>query len=362
MNARRAIQIGIGIAFLVVLGLFMVTYKVEFSERAVLTTFGEARSGEAKGPGLHFKLPPPFQSVTKYDTRVQFVATRAETQQTADNRQVIVEAFALWRVSDPLLFFRTFSNAGDRAEEHFREAENRLRDILRSTLSVTGRFGLSDLFPVGDAPSRMGELETLMLASIRRSSVGDAGNLGEYGIEVVQAGVSRVLLPQETSKAVIERMRENRNRLVRQIESAGQAEADTIRRRAEEAKRRIIAFAEARASELKARGDIEAAEFIALLDEAPELAVYMKQLDLLRNSAARRTTLILPSSAMGLEATDPTNMRGGGLGVSQSLIRKLNGGSGELSLGPAQRAPGASGGDGRAAEAAEREQEASDGR
>jgi hypothetical protein len=50
------------------------------------------------------------------------MTVKLETQQTADAKQVVIESFCNWRVADPLVFFRKFSNAGDRSEEHFRKA------------------------------------------------------------------------------------------------------------------------------------------------------------------------------------------------------------------------------------------------
>src|SRR5262245_35688907 len=100
------------------------TYTVRFTETAVLTTFGKASEADViKEPGLGLKATDPIQSVTKYDKRVRLLTVKLETQQTADSKQVIVEGFCTWRVDDPLKFFQSFSNAGDRADEHYRKAE-----------------------------------------------------------------------------------------------------------------------------------------------------------------------------------------------------------------------------------------------
>ncbi len=312
-------RIILGVLFLAAIVSFMVTYRVEFYERGVLTTFGRAsEDGRAQGPGLHVKWPYPFQSVTKYDTRIQFVDTRAETQQTADSKQIIVEAFCLWRVSDPLAFFRRFSNAGDRAEEHFREAEVILRDTLRSALSATGRYTLADLYPAGGGVSKLPELERSVLSAMTHGDAADGGatpegvgvGLRAYGIEVVHAGISRVLLPQETSKAVIERMRENRNRLVAEIESAGEAEAQAIKTKAENQAKTIRSFAQRRAREIEALGDIEAAPYIASMSSNPSFAVFLKNLEMLSQILPSKATLVVESRFPGLEVLDPSSMTG----------------------------------------------------
>lgn len=303
MSGKQLLRIALGALFLVALGSFMVTYQVDFTEKAVLTTFGKASGdGNAKEPGLHLKLPYPFQSVTKYDTRTRFVETRAETQLTSDEKQIIVELFCLWRVTDPLAFFRKFSNAGERADQHFFAAEGLLRDMLRSRAAAVGQFSLTQLFPPDRSPSMLAELEEMM-----RGGMVEAG---AYGLAIEQVGVSRVLLPQETSEAVIQRMQENRNALVSEIESQGQSRAEKIRSEAELLAQTIRSFAEARAQEIRAQGDIEAKEFFAQMDEHPELAVFLKQLDLYREALMKKATLVITGQFPGLTALDPSVMTG----------------------------------------------------
>ncbi len=314
---RKFVKIGLGIVFAIVLIAYMFTFRVEFTERAVLTTFGHAsEDGDALGPGLHFKWPYPFQSVTKYDTRIHFVESVAETQQTADDKQIIVEAFCFWRVSNPLEFFRRFSNAGDRSIQHFREAEEILKNTLRSGLAETGQYGLNELFPADGGESKLGQLEDAVLLAVRSAAASDGVadgapvGLAAYGIEVVEVGISRILLPQKTTDSVISRMQENRSRLVVAIESKGTAEADRIKNDAQAIASTIRSFAKRRAREIEALGDIEAAPYIARLDSHPEFAIYLEKMATMAEITPAKTTWVLPSSAFGLEFIDPTNLSG----------------------------------------------------
>src|SRR6185295_11334456 len=109
----------------------------------------------------------PIQSVTKYDTRTRFLQTKAEQQQTADSRQVTVEAFCTWRVSDPLQFFKSFSNAGDRAQDHYDKARSTLSANLRSALGEISRYSMGDLFTPDTKASKLAELEQRILATLR---------------------------------------------------------------------------------------------------------------------------------------------------------------------------------------------------
>lgn len=341
MRAKAIVLWTLVVLFVVAMLSFMVTYSVRFTEAAVVTTFGKAAEGtEAKKPGLHFKLPYPFQSVTKYDTRLQIVKTRGETQQTSDDKTIIVEAYCLWRVSDPLKFFTRFGNAGDRAEEHFGQAEDQLRGRLRGALTLTGRYELSDLF--GKDGSKLPELERAMMTRLQGgdgdTAPGEAqanASLDGLGIEVVEVGISRVLLANEITERVIERMIANRNRLVREIESRGQAEAESIRSNAEANAQRIIAFAEQRANEIMAKGDREAAQYIAAMKDNPELAIFLKNLDMMRNALAKQTTLVFATDTPGFGLIEPTALDG--LGDREvpvdNLVERLGGGREPVAAG-----------------------------
>ena len=90
----------LGIALLLVLLAYFVTFKVNFNEVVVLTTFGKAgpdavyEGGEDAGGvlgNLHFKWPPPIQMTTSYDQCVKILEDRLEEQQTADKKSIIGE-------------------------------------------------------------------------------------------------------------------------------------------------------------------------------------------------------------------------------------------------------------------------------
>lgn len=304
---KRIVPIALTVIFLLAMLSFTVTYSVRFTEAAVVTTFGKAsEESTITEPGLRFKLPYPIQTVTTYDTRMRLLQTRAEAQQTQDDKQIIVEAFLTWRVSDPLKFFERFSNSGGRAEDHFDAAERTLQSLLAGAMSETGKYALSDLFtPTGD--SKLPELEGRILAALQQPQ-GTGRSIADYGIEAASVGIHRVRLAQETTQAVNDRMAANRDRLAKAIESAGDAEAEAIRARARESRERILAFAQRRAKEIEAEGNVAAAQFQAQMNEYPDLAVFLKNLDLIRAAFSDRTTVILSTDSPGLRLLDPEAM------------------------------------------------------
>lgn len=298
---RRFAVVVLAVVFVAALLSYTVTYTVRFTERAVLTTFGKAGEGAIKEqPGLKFKWPSPIQSVTKYDTRLRFLQARSQTQQTADNRQIVVEAYCTWRVADPLKFFQRFSNAGDRASEHYRKADETLQSALRSAIGATSRYPMTQLFSAEPGGTKLPALEKDILTAM--TAVDKTGeSLSAYGVKVEDVGINRVVLPEETTKAVFERMGTNRERLAQEIIGRGDAEAQGIRSTAEMQARNIRSFADARAQEIRNIGDEEAAEYLSKMKENPELAVFLKNMEFLREVLAKRITLVLPQSTPGLE-------------------------------------------------------------
>jgi len=286
---------------LVIVGGFLVymcSFTVRFTEAAVVTTFGQADAEDViTEPGLRFKWPAPIQSTTVYDVRSRFLQTRSETQQTADDRQIVVEAFLAWRVKDPLLFYQRFrGSSGTSAREHYDNAQKQLTDLLRSAMSEVSKYRLGDLFAADIEQSRLAQLEKDILTRLREPPARGGSNVEQYGVDVVIVGINSVVLPEETTKQVFERMRENRKRLAAKAESEGQALATAIRSEAENSAKRIREFAKYRADQIRNRGDEEAAPYFKALQEDPDLAVFLNELQLLREGFGRQTTLVLPQS------------------------------------------------------------------
>ncbi|MCH7791897.1 MAG: hypothetical protein IID31_06425 [Planctomycetes bacterium] len=291
-----------------VLSMYLFVDTVRFNEQAVVTTFGQATQSNVRSePGPFIKIPI-INTVTKYDTRARVVRTLSVTQQTADSRPLIVQAFCFWRVNDPLKFFQAFSNAGPRAANHYDRAENEvLRDSLRAALSEVGQYRMNELFSPGN--SAIPALEESILAALRTEGPDDAdsrSSLEDRGIEILFVGISKVLLPQSTTETVFERMQANRAARVSSLEARGRSEADAIIAKARADAERIRQFALARAAEIKSRGDMEAQQWLAQLKENPRLAVFLRNMELIKDVTAKRITLVLSDDAPGLGVLSPS--------------------------------------------------------
>lgn len=290
-------------ALILALVSFAVVYNVRFTEAAVKTRFGKVvEGGERTEPGIGFKWPYPIESVVKYDTRVRFLQERSQTVQTADDRQIVVEAFCTWRVAEPLKFFSRFSNAGDRAAEHYAAAENIIRSNLRSALAETSKFRMSDLFTESPSGTQLPQLESRILERLTSADAqAGRGSLAEeYGVEVTMVGINRIVLPAEATQSVIGRMTAYKDRQAQEIESEGEAVANTIIDMATAEAERMKAFADLRVAEIRARGERDSAQYLAVLNEEPELAVFIEQVNFLRSFVGQHVTIALDTGIPGM--------------------------------------------------------------
>lgn len=295
---------------------YTMTYTIRFTEAGVKTRFGSAGPDSVKrDPGLRFKIPL-MDSVTTYDTRPRVSQVRLETSATRDGRQIIVESFCVWRVSDPLAFFQRFSSAGGAASEHYRIADDTVKSNLRNAMGAVSKFDLNRLFNADQNVDGLGELERDVLSNLAAkgtkpienapSAAGTEVTLATMGIEVVDVGISQIALPQETTTKVFERMAETQNAKAKDITAKAESKANTIRTDAETDARRIESFARQLAAEIRAKGDKEAEQYYAMQQGNPALAQFLVEVQMLKEVQGRKeTTVVLPMSSPILRAIKP---------------------------------------------------------
>lgn len=302
---RRTLITLLSVVFVVVLLGYTATFSVRFTESAVLTTFGRATDSDIKkSAGLYFKWPYPIQSVTTYDTRARVTQGRLEQQQTADDQAITVESFATWRVADPLKFFQRFSNTGMRSTEHYAAARQVIEANLRASSAMVSRYRMDDLFNATPGASKLPEVEGKMLLALQAKDQ-SGSSLADYGIEVTSVGVSRIVLPESVTSAVFEAMKQRRLTLAKATESRGEAEAASIRQEGAAQASVIRKFADTRAQELMTQGDLESAPYLKQMGQHPDLAVFLEQMEFMRSTLTKRSTMVLSSSMPGISVFFP---------------------------------------------------------
>jgi len=284
------------------------TYTIRFTEAGVKTTLGKADAGSVKStPGLGFKLPSPVETVTTYDIRPRISQVKLETQQTKDSRQIVVESYCVWKVTDPLKFFQRFNSAGSRTADQFKLADETVKSNLRSAMGAVSRYEMGELFSGDPKADGLGQLEKDILRALKTSGTA-AGEitLATMGLEVMDVGISQVSLPQETTNKVFERMAAVQERKAKEISAQADSRATSIRTRAEQDARRIEAFAKQLAAEIMRKGDEEAKPFYDQMKSNPRLAQFLIECQMLKEVYGKQETqLVIPVNFPGLRLLKP---------------------------------------------------------
>ncbi|MBN2449829.1 MAG: protease modulator HflC [Lentisphaeria bacterium] len=296
MNEKRKWQqhwpvMVLAAAVVVIFLAALMTFQVSETEIAVVKLLGKAKEeadGTVKvyGPGLHLKWPF-IEDIWRADKRLQAYELkkgRFEQITTADNNQVVVSTYVLWRVADPALFFKSFPPPeSDYAAE--------LDSLVRSARNnVLPQHSLTELVNVEPGKANLGTIEQEILAQARPKA------LEQYGIEIVEIGLKHLGFPEQVSQKVFARMRAEREKRSQEYLSLGLRESQRIRAEADRRASETKAKAQADAKRIRAEGDEEAAKNYAVFRESPELAAFLRKLDSLRLTLSEKTTLVVDTN------------------------------------------------------------------
>jgi membrane protease subunit HflC len=279
---KRPLAIFSGIALLLILLLFSMTYTVSFHEVGIRSRFGQTSEDSiVRDAGLHFKLPFFADSVSLLDTRLKIHQSPLEMLQTADGQQIVVKAYLLWQVDPqgtaPLDFYRSYGTADG--------AKGSIDGQFRDALSALSAYSFDELT---GANNKLLEAEKSILSRL--------GTLRATGIIPVSVGINRLLLPPKTTTAVLKRMQARRETLAEQRRAKGMADAEAIRAEARAKHDKIMAFASQRAEDIRAEGEAQAAEYLQQMGEDEELAIFLAWLDAIETSLSENTTLVLETN------------------------------------------------------------------
>lgn len=231
---------GIALLVLVVIGLISVlstAFTVRETEQALVLQFGEPRRILTE-PGLKFKIPF-VQDVRIVDRRVLDYDANKREIPTKDQKQVVVDAFARYRIVDPLEFYKTVGSELFLEQRLDSVVDKGLRDVLgEATLAVVMTPKRSDL---------MNEVTKQVATESQK-----------FGIEVVDVRIKRIDLPEENSQAIFRRMQTQREQEARKFRAEGDKESRRIKAEADKQQRVIVAEAKKKAEILRGTGDAQA--------------------------------------------------------------------------------------------------------
>ncbi len=282
---NRILYFTLGIVLLIFFSGILFTFRVNFDEMALVSTFGRATESSVinrngNQAGLHLKWPWPVQDVFRIDRRFSVLEDRLEQQETKDRHVVIAKAYAVWRVDDPLCFYRTFRSSKD--------AEAFLQERLRATKAEISRFTFDELTNADPEKLKLDEIQQALLNRMKSDLAVHA-----CGINVASVEISRILLPERITRSVFSRMKQTRQRYAQNARSEGKAIAQGIEAKTNSDKQRILAFAERVAQNIRAQGDAAAAQYYAEYNKNPDFALFLRKLEALEKSLEKNTTFVL---------------------------------------------------------------------
>jgi membrane protease subunit HflC len=253
----------------------LAVFTVDQRRHAIVFRLGEIVDIKTE-PGLYFKIPL-LDNVRRFDVRILTLDTpEPERFITAEKKNVLVDYFVKWRVTDVRQYY--ISVSGDPAR-----AETRLAQTMNDGLRA--EFGKRTVHEVVS-----GERDQIMEIQRQRADA-DARKIG---VQVVDVRLKRVDLPQEVSEAVYRRMEAERKRVANELRALGGAEAEKIRADADRQREVIIAEAYKQSQTMKGEGDAKAtAVYARAYQENPEFYQFYRSLEAYRQSFKNKGDLLV---------------------------------------------------------------------
>ncbi len=252
-------------------------FKVDQTQSALVIQLGKPVKA-IETPGLNFKKPF-VQKVVYFDHRLLIYDATPSVIITKDKKNLVVDNYARWRITDPLKYFQTMRNETG--------AQSRLDDIIFS--NVREELGRRNLIEIV-AESRAELMEQVTEKTNIKAK--------EYGIEVVDVRIKRADLPLENERAVFERMRAERQREAKKYRSEGEERALGIRAQADKDKTIIISEAQRKSQVVRGEADAVATRLYAsAYNRDPEFFYFLKTMEAYKETIDEGDSLIVSPDA-----------------------------------------------------------------
>jgi membrane protease subunit HflC len=198
---------------------------------------------------------------------------------------IIVNTYVVWRISDPLQFFNAHGGGS------FMEATKKLRSQINDTQNrVIGQHAFGEFVNSDPTKVRFQQIEQEMQAELQHNIA-----TANYGIEIKTLGIKQFKVSESVSKDVFARMRAERDSETAKIIAQGASLATKIRTDAEAKRMELLAAAEARAKAIRGQAEADAAKYYSLLQENPELAIFLRNVEALKEILKKNSTYVVPT-------------------------------------------------------------------
>jgi membrane protease subunit HflC len=288
----------------VILG-FGSIYTINEAEQAVVTQFGKPVGGAVTDAGIHFKTPI-IQTVIKFDKRILEWDGSANEIPTLDNKYIFIDAFARWRISDALQFYKSAKNEmlaqsilddildgavrdeiANRTMVEIVRSSDRvmvIQDMESSSVNVNNKV-------IEDFSAKGARLE--IVESILESVSKRLLEL-KMGIEILDVQLKRINYTSQVQEQVFKRMISGQNQIAEKYRAQGQGKKQEILGMQVQRKKEIISGAYLESQKIKGEADASATRIYAdAYGKSPEFYNFIKTLETYSNTLDSSTQFIL---------------------------------------------------------------------
>ena len=280
-------------------------YIINEAEQAVVTQFGKPVGGAVTDAGIHFKIPI-IQTVIKFDKRILEWDGSANEIPTLDNKYIFIDAFARWRISDALQFYKAAKNemlaqsilddildgavrdeiANRTMVEIVRSSDRvmAVKDVESSSVNINNKI-VEDLTAKG---ARLAIIESILL------SVSEKMVDLNMGIEILDVQLKRINYNRQVQDQVFNRMISGQNQIAEKYRAQGEGKKQEILGMQVQRKKEIISGAYLESQKIKGKADANATRIYAdAYGKAPEFYNFIKTLETYSNTLDSSTQFIL---------------------------------------------------------------------
>ncbi|MES2191058.1 MAG: protease modulator HflC [Pseudomonadota bacterium] len=256
-------------------------------------------------PGLHFKMPPPFQNVSYIDKRLLTLdSVDAEAMLTLEKQRVVIDWYVRWRVTQPTEYIR---NVGLDEKAGASQLNRVVRNAFQEEIN---KRTVKDL---------LSSKREALMADVKREVLQAVQGAKPWGVDIVDVRITRVDYVEAITDSVYKRMVAERQRVANELRSTGAAEGEKIRADADRQREVTIANAYREAQKIKGEGDAEAAKTYAeSFGKDAQFAQFYRSLDAYKASFNKKSdVMVLDPSSDFFKA-----MRGSGSGTAPAAGKK----------------------------------------
>lgn len=302
----RASFIFLASLIIIIFLLSMSVFTVAQYQSAIVLRLGQIVNSKNNqpmiaGPGLHFRWPF-IEDVNEFDMRVRTLQSSSERVMTAEQKELSVNAYVKWKISNPVAYYESTSSNSDLADSLLQQA---LQDAMRNQF---GQMTISDLI---DAKREQ------MMASLFQALQAPAAQLG---IQIIDVRIETIELPPKVQDSVFARMRSKRENDAASYRAQGLQTAEQIKADADANAAVIISTANSQAAKTRADGEAKALQIVAsTYAQNPDFYGFFRSLQVYQAAFANQhATLVLSPSGQLFKYFNPNSSLGSNSSMSNS--------------------------------------------